>query len=143
MDHVMRQTIGCVLLALLCVGRTVAVADSVFIVEDPPVDFDVIDAEPFAGEPDGVDALTVADGLDRPAPRAGGVPRVLLPIAAALTVGPVVAPVALAIGRTVLDVWRTVRQLAVHGLAGNIEELADARHQAVGVADQPALQPAH
>lgn len=49
MDHVMRQTIGCLLLALLCVGRTVAVADSVFIIEDPPVDFEVIDAEPFDG----------------------------------------------------------------------------------------------
>jgi hypothetical protein len=49
MYHLNRHTVGCLLLVFLFVGPTVALADSVFMIEDPPVDFDVIDAKPFDG----------------------------------------------------------------------------------------------
>jgi hypothetical protein len=49
MYHLNRHTVECLLLVFLFVGPTTALADSVFMIEDPPVDFDVIDAEPFDG----------------------------------------------------------------------------------------------
>ena len=48
MDHVIRHTIACLSVAFLF-GGAAALADSVFTIEDPPVDFEVIDADPFDG----------------------------------------------------------------------------------------------
>lgn len=48
MNHVIRHTIGCLLVASLF-GATASLADSVFTIEDPALDFEVIDADPFDG----------------------------------------------------------------------------------------------
>ncbi len=48
MDYVMRKTVACSLLASLW-GSTPALADSTFMIENPPLDFGVIDNNPFDG----------------------------------------------------------------------------------------------
>ena len=48
MNRAVRNTIGCLLIACLF-GGTATLADSVFTIENPPVDFEVVDAEPFDG----------------------------------------------------------------------------------------------
>jgi hypothetical protein len=48
MNHLVRHTIECLCFVALSAGPA-ALADSTFVIEDPPVDFEVIDAEPFDG----------------------------------------------------------------------------------------------
>ena len=56
------RAIGLLSLASLLAG-TVALADSVFTIEDPPVDFEVVDAEPFDGIGDNGPYSTFNDAL--------------------------------------------------------------------------------
>jgi hypothetical protein len=49
MKYVIRCGLGSLLIALACRG-TPALADSVFTIADPPVDFEVIDADDGSGE---------------------------------------------------------------------------------------------
>jgi len=62
MNHVTRYAAGCLLFAFLLAG-TVALADSVFTIENPPVDFQVVDAEPFDGIGDNGPYSTFCDVL--------------------------------------------------------------------------------
>jgi hypothetical protein len=49
MNRMNRHTIGCLLVALL-LGGTSSLADTLFTIADPPVDFEVIDADDGSGE---------------------------------------------------------------------------------------------
>jgi len=62
MKHQSRRTIGSLLLVSVFCG-TAALADSIFTIENPPVDFEVIDAEPFDGIGDNGPYSTFNDAL--------------------------------------------------------------------------------
>ena len=62
MKRLVGRTIGSLLLASVF-GGTAALAESVFAIEDPPVDFEVIDAEPFDGIGDNGPYSTFNDAL--------------------------------------------------------------------------------
>ena len=62
MKHLTTHTNVCLLLALLF-GGTAALAESTFIIENPPVDFEVVDAEPFDGIGDNGPYSTFNDAL--------------------------------------------------------------------------------
>lgn len=62
MKYVMRYTIGCLFLASFF-GTAPAPADSAFTIENPPVDFEVIDADPFDGIGDNGPYSTFNDAL--------------------------------------------------------------------------------
>ena len=57
-----RRGTGVLVLTLLF-GATAALADSVFTIENPPVDFQVVDAEPFDGNGNNGPYSTFADAL--------------------------------------------------------------------------------
>jgi len=60
-DSTKRRT-ACLLITFLF-GATAALADSVFTIENPPVDFEVVDAEPFDGIGDNGPYSTFNDAL--------------------------------------------------------------------------------
>lgn len=62
MRHTVRCTIGSLLLASV-LGSSAALADSIFTIEDPPMDFEVVDAEPFDGIGDNGPYSTFNDAL--------------------------------------------------------------------------------
>ncbi len=62
MKQGIRLAIGLIGFLSLVPGST-ALADSVFVIEDPPVDFEVIDAEPFDGAGDNGPYATFNDAL--------------------------------------------------------------------------------
>lgn len=62
MKHLMRRTISLFSLAFVF-GSTPGLAQSTFIIADPPVDFEVIDAEPFDGIGDNGPYPTFNDGV--------------------------------------------------------------------------------
>jgi hypothetical protein len=62
MKHLITHTNVCLLLALFF-GGTAALAESTFIIENPPVDFEVVDAEPFDGVGDNGPYSTFNDAL--------------------------------------------------------------------------------
>lgn len=62
MKHLARHTIGCLCLAALF-ASSAALADSIFVIENPPVDFEVVDADPFDGIGDNGPYATFNDAL--------------------------------------------------------------------------------
>ena len=62
MKHLLPHATGLVLLALV-IWSTPAVADSMFTIEDPPIDFEVVDAEPWDGYGDNGPYDTFNDAL--------------------------------------------------------------------------------
>ena len=62
MKHFIRGAIGSLVLAFVF-GATPALADSVFIIADPPMDFEVVDADPFDGVGDNGPYSTFNDAL--------------------------------------------------------------------------------
>lgn len=48
MNPVIRHSVACLFVASVF-GASASLADSVFTIEDPPMDFEVIDADPFDG----------------------------------------------------------------------------------------------
>jgi len=62
MKHLIGRTIGSLLFASVF-GGTAALADSVFTIEDPLVDFEVVDADPFDGIGDNGPYSTFNDAL--------------------------------------------------------------------------------
>ncbi len=62
MKHLTSHTSVCLLLALLF-GSTTALADSIFTIENPPADFQVVDAEPFDGNGNNGPYSTFSDAL--------------------------------------------------------------------------------
>jgi hypothetical protein len=62
MSYATRYATGCLVLVFLFAGTT-TLADSVFTIDNPPVDFEVIDAEPFDGIGDNGPYATFNDAL--------------------------------------------------------------------------------
>ncbi len=130
MDHVIRRTIACLLVAFLF-GSAAALADSVFTIEDPPVDFEVIDAEPFDGVGDNGpydifnDALLGTEGEARSMAEFDISPFSVSP-------GEFISAATFEVRITDIDVFglgvdgETPNSVAVDGYVGNgIEELSD------------------
>lgn len=130
MKHLIRRTIGSLLFASVF-GGTAALADSVFTIEDPPVDFEVVDAEPFDGIGDNGpystfnDALLGTEGECRSMAEFDVSPFSVPP-------GEFISAATFEVRITAIDVFglgvdgETPDSLAVDGYVGNgIEELSD------------------
>jgi hypothetical protein len=130
MKHLMKRTIACVMCAAV-LGGTTALAGSLFTIENPPVDCEVIDADPFDGIGDNGPYSTFNDALLGTEGECRSMAEFDIS-AFSVPTGEYISAATLEVVITAIDIYglgvngETPESLAVDGYIGNgIEELSD------------------